>query len=261
MNVSSIGTAQLNMSEALFRAVAGNEFFLCLQPQYQLPDRSIAGAEALLRWNDPAHGIRFPAEFLPAAEHYGYAETLDLFALEEACRCIHACLDAQVPAVPISVNISSPSLYAAGFFDAVKDCIRRYNVPPGHLSVEFSAAFAEQHPVALFKAIKQFHALQCGCVIDGFSKGIALLERLCAFEIDAVKFDCGAFARQKDKYNCSSYMETLAAAQRMQITFVCEGVAEEEQLQSLVRAGCTLLQGFALSPPVSSILFLKMLQA
>ncbi len=247
-------------AEALFHAVAGQAFFVCLQPRYLLPGLTIIGAEALLRWNDPPHGIRFPREFIGAAERYGYAETLDLFAFEQACLCIAQWRQAGVAAVPVSVNISTPSLYAPGFVSAVKDCIRKYEVPPALLAFEFSAMQAQEHPVALFKAIKQFHAFHCGCLIDGYQKDALLLERLCAFEIDAIKFYCGGL-RPEDTDAFAACLETLSAAQQMNLPLIVEGVEDEEQLKVLIDAGCTQAQGFALSPPVTPQLFLKMLLA
>lgn len=247
-------------AEALFHAVAGQAFFICLQPRYLLPGLSIVGAEALLRWNDPPHGIRFPREFIGAAEHYGYAETLDLFALEQACLCIAQWLQKGVAAVPVSVNISTPSLYAPGFVSAVKDCIRKHEVPPELLIFECSTAQAQEHPVALFKAIKQFHAFHCECVIDGYQKDALLLERLCAFEIDAVKFHCGGL-RPEDTESFAACLETLSAARQMKLPLIVEGVEDETQLNALIAAGCTQAQGFALSAPVTTQLFLKMLQA
>ncbi len=247
-------------AEALFRAVAGQAFFICLQPRYLLPGLTIVGAEVLLRWNDPPHGIRFPWEFIDAAERYGYAETLDLFALEQACLCIAQWRQAGVAAVPVSVNISTPSLYAPGFVSAVKDCIRKYEVPPDLLIFECSTAQAQEHPVALFKAIKQFHAFHCGCLIDGYQKDALLLERLLAFEIDAVKFHCGGL-RPEDTEAFAACLETLSAARQMKLPLIVEGVEDEAQLNALIAAGCTQAQGFALSAPVTTQLFLKMLQA
>jgi|GEM_PF-3879752 len=253
--------AEAALQEALNRALRQRQFFICLQPKFSLPERGIAGAEALLRWNDPENGIRFPGEFLEAAERNGYLETLDLYALEEACRCIRDWLDTGRAAVPVSVNLSKASLYAAGFPDAAWDCIRRYGLPPSSIEFEFSAAQVEQHPVALSRAINQLHALHCGCVIDGFAQGTQMLEHVLAFEVDAVKFNCRAFPRENRQAGIAACLEVIAAARRLNIALICEGVEAQEQLQALAAAGCRLVQGFALSMPVTTQMFTKMMDA
>lgn len=252
-----VAQAEAALQEALRIALQQRQFFICLQPKYDLPNRRIVGAEALLRWNDPQNGIRFPGEFLGAAEQNGYLETLDLYALEEACRCIRTWIDDGRAPVPISVNLSTASLYAGGFPDAARDCIRSHGLPPGYIEFEFSVAYVEEHPVALSRAISQLHVLGCGCVIDGFAQGPQMLEHIKAFEVDTIKFNCRASHANTGMAAC---LEVIAAARRLQLRLLCEGVEGQDQLATLGHAGCELAQGFALSMPVTAQLFTRMME-
>ena len=59
-------------------------FKLVYQPIVRLEDASIAGFEALIRWEHPRRGIVPPAEFIPAAEATGLIVQLGLFAMQKA---------------------------------------------------------------------------------------------------------------------------------------------------------------------------------
>ncbi|MEL7602162.1 MAG: EAL domain-containing protein [Bacillota bacterium] len=248
------------MQDGILGALRMRQFFICLQPKFELPGKRIVGAETLLRWNDPEEGILFPAEFLPAAEHAGYMEALDLYALEEASRCIRGWIDNQVPVVPISVNISAASLHAPGFCDAAVDCLSRFDVPPSGIEFEFSARFAQLHPAKLADMIECLHRYGFSCCIDGFSQKVEVsaLDHLSAFEVDTVKYNCRACDNRQEEC-ANSCASAFARAKELHIRMLCEGVERPQQLDTLYAAGCTLMQGYALSMPVSTGLFSRML--
>ncbi len=251
---------EAQLQEALAAALKARQFFICLQPKFSLPGRRIVGAEALLRWNDPEEGILFPAEFLPAAEHIGYLEALDLYALEEACRCVRSWAEQGIPAVPLSVNLSAETLRATGFCEAARDCLQRYDIPPAGIEFEFSAQHVRNYPAQLAKMISCLHKLDCACSIDGFSEGASVLTHLRAFEVDTVKFNCRGFAHANQQAGMAACIETLYAARELHMRMLCEGVELPCQLTALAAAGCELMQGYALSMPVSTHLFAQMLR-
>ena len=251
---------ETQLQSALAAALKARQFFICLQPKFSLPGRRIVGAEALLRWNDPDEGILFPAEFLPAAERSGYLEALDLYALEEACRCVHSWMERGIRVVPLSVNLSAETLQATHFYEAARDCLQRYDIPPAHIEFEFSAHHVRYYPAQLAKAISCLHKLNCACSIDGFSEDASVLTQLCAFEVDTVKFNCRSFVHENQQAGMAACIETLSAARELHMRMLCEGVELSSQLTTLAAAGCELMQGYALSMPVSANLFAHMLR-
>lgn len=248
------------MQEGILDALRMRQFFICLQPKFELPGKRIVGAEALLRWNEPGEGILFPAEFLPAAQQAGYMEALDLYALEEASRCIRNWIDNVIPVVPISVNISSASLHAQGFCDAVTDCLSRFDIPPSAIEFEFPARFAQVHPAKLANMIECLHQHGLSCCIDGFSQKAEAgsLEHLRAFEVDTVKYNCRACGSGQEEC-VDTCVGVFTRAKELHIRMLCEGVELPQQLDKLYAAGCKLMQGYALSMPVSTGLFSRML--
>ena len=247
------------LQNAIVSALRDRQFFICLQPKFRLPGRHIVGAEALLRWNDPEEGILFPAEFLPAAQRIGYLEALDLYALEEACHCIQNWRKKQMPVVPLSVNISVASLHAPGFCDAAVDCLSRHDIPCSDIEFELSYQFAQQHAAKLSNMIECLHRYGFSCCIDGFSDDGNRLEHLSAFEIDSVKLNCRSFQDKPKQVCLDACAQAVTRAKELGMQLFCEGVERPQQIDALAAAGCTLMQGYALSMPVSTGLFAKML--
>ncbi|MGN6521915.1 MAG: putative bifunctional diguanylate cyclase/phosphodiesterase, partial [Actinomycetes bacterium] len=75
---------RLALMESLRRTLDTN-LRVHYQPKVR-PDGSIAGVEALVRWEHPEQGLLLPGEFLPAAENSGLLIPLTLHVLDEALR-------------------------------------------------------------------------------------------------------------------------------------------------------------------------------
>ncbi|MDL2234527.1 EAL domain-containing protein [Christensenellaceae bacterium OttesenSCG-928-L17] len=247
------------LQDNILAAVRNREFFICLQPKFAFPERKIIGAEVLLRWNAPNDGIIFPAEFLSAARSAGLIELLDLYALNDACACLRKWIDAEAQAVPFSINISSSALYTPGFVEAAIDTVKKHNIPPEYLEFEFSSQFIKEFPEKLGKTIAYFHSLGYSCAIDGYAQPAASLAHVFAFDIDTLKLNCRSFAPDDSRIGMESCVKTLDATKAYDKRVFCEGVETPYQLETLLAADCRLLQGYALSMPVSTRLFEKMM--
>jgi len=69
----------------LFKALRKREFSLYYQPQFDVRSGSLVGLEALLRWQPPREPMRYPADFVPAAEQSGLIVDIGAWVLETAC--------------------------------------------------------------------------------------------------------------------------------------------------------------------------------
>lgn len=247
------------LQDGMLFALHQKEFFIVLQPKFSLPERAIVGAEVLLRWNEPDGGIIFPAEFISAAERAGLVELLDLYALEEACLCLRSWIDNKKPIVPLSINLSSPSLHTPGFVNAVNDCVTRHRIPHEYIEFEFSTQFMRAYPEELARTVTYFHDLGYRCAIDGFAHGPGTLPHVRAFEVDTLKLDCRSFAKDDEEAGVNGCVETYGATRKMDMQVLCEGVETPYQLKALSDAQCRYMQGYALSMPVSTRMFARML--
>src|SRR6202040_1015385 len=79
-------TDRLTLESDLRRAIEREEITILYQPIIRLEDRSVAGFEALARWDHPKMGRMSPAEFITIAEETGLIVELGLFVLERAAK-------------------------------------------------------------------------------------------------------------------------------------------------------------------------------
>lgn len=121
--------------EALRRAIEEDELELHYQPIHRVPDLTLAGAEALLRWNHPTVGLLDAEEFVPRAEELGLVPSLDRWATSKAVRQLEE-WPAGREGVPewIAVNVSDRSLAGLAFY--LEAILSRRQMDPSRLVIE-----------------------------------------------------------------------------------------------------------------------------
>src|SRR5699024_7313101 len=100
----------IRLESALRRAFERRELLLHYQPQVNLRDGTIAGVEALLRWNSETFGPVSPVEFIPIAEASGLIVPLGEWVFRLACEQSVAWTRAGLPPLRIGVNLSPRQL-------------------------------------------------------------------------------------------------------------------------------------------------------
>ncbi|MFO7324278.1 MAG: diguanylate cyclase, partial [Pseudomonadota bacterium] len=122
----------------LFRALSRREFSLYYQPQYRVSDGSLAGVEALLRWQPPGGAMRTSAEFVPAAEESGLIVDLGGWVLEAACAQLAQWREAGIAPPVLAVNLSVQQLRDVQLVPTLRRLLERHRLPPSSLAFEIS---------------------------------------------------------------------------------------------------------------------------
>ncbi|MGN6146985.1 MAG: putative bifunctional diguanylate cyclase/phosphodiesterase [Rhizomicrobium sp.] len=239
----------------LRRALELEQFDVYYQPIVHLPDESVTGFEALLRWRHPEKGLLLPKEFIGHAEETGLIVLLGRFALERAARDLsewqrYFPLE---PALSVSVNVSRRQFRDAQFGDLVRSTFAQYDVLPGTLRLEIteSAVAAGPDSVPVIAALK---ATGAGLVIDDFGTGLSTLGQLKDVPFDAIKIDKSFLSPGErggeDGPVILSSMVSLA--RDLQRDVVIEGVETEDDASRVKATGCEFAQGFYYSVPLSA---------
>lgn len=245
--------ADLNIENALRRAVEREEFTLHFQPILRMHDRSILGFEALIRWRHPSWGLTQPGEFIERAEEIGIIRELDLWVLEQAIAQL-AAWRARIgphPALAVNVNVSAAKLLSIDLLHHVEQVLERYNVPGDRLGIELTETRLMEHPqeaVVLLKALKSHNVR---IYVDDFGTGYSSLAYLRRFPLDALKID-KLFVRSvlHDEDDRVIVRTIIAMARQLGLEITAEGIESEQQLTFLRDQGCHAYQGFLTSPPV-----------
>jgi diguanylate cyclase (GGDEF)-like protein/PAS domain S-box-containing protein len=249
------------IEQALRHAVGTSQIFMEYQPVIDLRTGRVASLEALMRWRHPERGVIPPGQFIPVAEKTGLIVELGLQALTEVVRQIRAWLDAEVPIVPIAVNVSPLQFDRTHFAAEVARVAAAAEVDPRWLKFEITESALMKEPDKLIGTLQTLRKLGSHVLIDDFGTGFSSLSYLDRLPVDALKID-QAFVRNLEGASAKTPIidAVLDLAQRLRLTTVAEGVETAEQAAMLKSRGCDFAQGYFYSKPVAARHCLKMLQ-
>ncbi|MEW6163857.1 MAG: EAL domain-containing protein [Pseudomonadota bacterium] len=240
----------------LRQALAQGELELHYQPQVNLRQGSITGAEALLRWRDPQRGLVPPGEFLPHVEESDFMATLGDWVLEAALRQIEDWL-AQGLRLKVSVNVAAQQLLQPDFIDRLRALLARHpQVPSELLGLEILETVVLGDVERVTGIIRAADELGIGFALDDFGTGYASLSHFRDLPVHILKIDQGFVRGMLDDPGNLAIIEAVigltAAFQRL---VVAEGVETEEHGLLLLRLGCNVMQGYAYGRPMPATEF------
>lgn len=250
------------VEDSLRRALKQDEFVLHYQPKIDLVSGTMTGAEALIRWQDPEHGLVYPAQFVPIAEQNGLIVPVGRWVLREACRQVQAWLDSGLRAVPVAVNISAVEFGHEHFLDGVARILKETGLDPRYLELELTESMLMHDAEASATVLEALKAMGVKLAIDDFGTGYSSLSYLKRFPIDTLKID-QSFMRDiaTDAEDATIVDAVIGMGRNLKQRVIAEGVETHEQLAFLQDRQCDVGQGFHFSHPVSAADFARLLVA
>ncbi|MCL2694075.1 MAG: bifunctional diguanylate cyclase/phosphodiesterase [Oscillospiraceae bacterium] len=227
------------------RAIQNREFIVYYQPKISLKNKSVVGAEALVRWKKPDGTLVPPGMFLPYLEKSSFIKEVDFYVYDEVCCNIRDGLNKGKTILPVSVNVSRVHLKDDDFIEKVKHLVEKYDIPPKFLEFELTEnAFLddEYRAVQIMTELREIGFLVS---IDDFGSGYSSLNLLKTLPVDILKLDRAFFGRSDLKENNAIVVTSIIdMANQMKISVICEGVETAEQVEFLKRTECDSVQGF-----------------
>jgi diguanylate cyclase (GGDEF)-like protein/PAS domain S-box-containing protein len=246
---------RLSLESDLRRAIERGEIKVLFQPIVRLEDRTIAGFEALMRWDHPRLGRLSPSTFIPIAEETGLIVGLGVFALERTARELAAWQRALEVEPPIfaSVNVSSRQLLRHDLLHDVKTVLARTGVHPGSLKLELTESLVMENPEYAAQMLQRIRHLGAGLSLDDFGTGYSALSYLQRFPFDTIKVD-QSFVRPGANGARSVLLRSIVKmAHELGLEVVAEGAETESDAIELYQVGCEYAQGFAFGEPMSAL--------
>jgi diguanylate cyclase (GGDEF)-like protein/PAS domain S-box-containing protein len=250
-SMRAAATSHLQTVEALRRAVEDGDLIVHYQPIVSVSDRSIVGAEALVRLMHPLHGLMSPAEFIPLAESTGIIDVIGIRIFEVACAELSRCV-ALAPDMPFSmaINVSPVQLRSPRILE-LPAIARRLGVDPHRIILEITESSLLGEDEVMPEAIADLREHGFQIAADDFGTGYSALSHLKRLEIDVVKIDqiftAGVGTSTEDTVIVDAI---LAMSKALGLTVVAEGVETNEQLAALEARQCPQAQGYLFSRPV-----------
>jgi diguanylate cyclase (GGDEF)-like protein len=242
---------KLSLEHKMRRALERDEFVLHYQPKVCLKTGIVHGAEALIRWLDPEHGLVPPARFVPLLEETGLILDVGRWALQKALDDWRgrAASGGNVPRV--AVNVSATQLRRADFVDVVATALDGLRGSPHGLELEITETMLME---SVSENIQKLHALRDMGVhfaIDDFGTGYSSLSYLAKLPVDSLKIDRTFIMTMIAEPQSLTIVSTIISlAHALDLIVVAEGVETEDQLNMLRALGCDEIQGDIFSKPL-----------
>ncbi|HEY5489635.1 MAG TPA: EAL domain-containing protein [Gemmatimonadaceae bacterium] len=241
----------LLLENALRDALARNEFVLHYQPKLHLDTSEWSGAEALLRWNRPGHGLIQPAAFIPMLEATGLIVPVGNWVIATACQQVSEWASEGLGDIPVAVNVSGKQFLLGGVAPVVERALQDSGIAPDLLHIEITESSLMTRSEEAETLLRALRALGVQIAIDDFGTGYSSLAYLKRFPIDTLKIDI-SFIRDvtTSEDGAAIAVAIINMARSLKMRVIAEGVETQSQLDWLRQNACDEIQGFLYSRPL-----------
>ncbi len=243
---------RLLLEEQMHGALSRGEFRLCYQPKVALESGKIIGAEALLRWHNPALGEVSPLEFIPIAEQTGLIVPIGKFVLAEAMAMAAQWSQSYGRSFSMAVNLSPRQFRDPSLVPYIEAGIKESGVRAGSLELEITEGVLMNGYAYVDDALSALNSLGLNIAMDDFGTGYSSLSYLRSYPFDVLKID-REFINDitEDPADRELVNAAIAMAHGLGLKVVAEGVETKEQLEYLSAHGCDYGQGYLFGKPMS----------
>ncbi|MBQ0002330.1 MAG: EAL domain-containing protein [Treponema sp.] len=247
-----------NMME---HALKNNEFKVFYQPKYELSSECVAGAEALVRWENSELGFMSPGSFIPLFEKNGFITQLDMFVWESVCRDMQEWIESGGKPFAVSLNVSRADIYNPKLIKILTDLSDKYKVPRKYLHLEITESAYTDNPEQIIKTVTQLRNKGFPIEMDDFGSGYSSLNMLSEIPIDILKLDMGFVKNELEKSSGKGILGfVISLAKWLNLAVVAEGVETVEQIKILSSMECNYVQGFYFEKPLCKEDFFELMK-
>lgn len=243
----------VQLEDALKKAIKNEEFYLMFQPQYKTDGKELRGFEVLLRLHSSKLGSISPAIFIPEAEKSGLIKEIGDWVIRSSIQKFNTLKNNFSQKVILSINISAVQLTDPQFLDQIEDIIKTEK--PEGFEIEFE--ITESHFISdqeqVIDVLYKLKDLGISIALDDFGTGYASLSYLQHIPLDILKIDKSFI----DLISHNSTREKMMVAPLIEMSHqwgvkvIAEGVETVEQLHYLEDHNCDYVQGFLFNKPLS----------
>ena len=228
-------------------ALQQDQFEVHFQPLVNIESQTIAGFEALVRWNHPQRGLVPPGDFIPLAEEINLIGDLGLWVLRRATA------EAAQWAEPlkISINLSPVQFRSASLVDDILAAVAEAKLDPRRLELEITESVLLADTEHVLAKLHRLRDAGVSIAMDDFGTGYSSLGYLQKFPFDRIKIDRSFVTNMRERSNALSIIKAITdLGSCLGIATTAEGVETSEQLEELRNSGCSIVQGYLFSAAI-----------
>lgn len=243
-------TERFNLEKDLRTALDNNEFEVYLQPQVSVQNRRLIGAEALLRWNHPVHGIISPDKFIPIAEETGQIIEIGNWVIDQTARTLSRWKN-NYGLIRIGVNLSPMHFNDPHIGKYLQDIIHSTDIPACMLDMEVTESSTMKDIKQTIKILTEFKEMGIQTSMDDFGTGYSSLSYLKKMPLHTLKID-REFIKDIGTNGENSELASMIIhmCHTLGLNVIAEGVEYEHHMKFLLNNNCIEAQGYLFSPPM-----------
>lgn len=213
------------------------------QPQYDVEQKTVCGAEMLARWEHPTVGLIRATDFISLLEVNGKILDLDLYIFEEACKQIKKWVQSERMPVPIWINIFQHNLYETKFIDKVFELSKSYGIPQNLLGFEIRANLLALENMEILETIQHYHERGFLVCVDRFEPS-SPMSILYNYPLDRIKITSEYLELAKRSARVKKGLQNLISfSQDLNISVCGKGVQTKADEELLAEVKCETVQG------------------
>ena len=242
---------RLALEHRLREAIDAQQFELYYQPQVNIVSGDIESVEALLRWNDPEHGLMLPAAFLPVLESSGLIIPVGRWVVQRAMEDCDRWRRAGLRPVRVAVNVSAVQFRGRAFVDFMLDLVKDWPRDPRGFGIdlEITETALLQDIDGAGRQLRELRAAGIRVALDDFGTGYSSLGLLSKLPVDLLKIDRSFVKGLPGDHTSMTLTRTIIGlASAFGLLTVAEGVETAEQCKLLRLLNCDQAQGLLSLP-------------
>lgn len=252
---------EVKMNEEIRKGLKNNEFFLYYQPVFSLKNEEMVGAEALIRWNHPEHGLITADKFLDVAKKTGLVVDIGEYVFREAIKQRKQWDVLGLKKFKITVNLSLKEMQVNTFIEKLSSLFEHYSVSPKDFNLDITEHAAMSNIEQTLMDFKLFEELGLSLSLDHFGAGYSSLKYLQALPLSMVKIDRSLiFDLYFNLDHQIAVKSMISLIHGLGFEVVAEGVETSKESSLLVNLGCDYAQGYLFSRPLPAIEFQELLK-
>ncbi|USD63968.1 EAL domain-containing protein [Vibrio sp. SCSIO 43136] len=230
-----------------------SQFHLHFQPMVDVSEKTLCGAEALLRWYHPEKGLITPDKFIEIAESSSLILDIGQHVIESTCRQLSHWQHKLSPDFYIAINLSALQLCRQDLIRLLSEQLEKYQLSPSRIHLEITEHQLMLDETKARRILKQLREMGFKIWLDDFGTGYSSLNYLRKFQFDGIKIDRSFLSQSKScEFDRQLVASVVEMANQLGIHTVAEGVEIQEHLDFVQSIGCNTAQGYLFGRPASA---------
>ena len=238
-------------------ALDRDEILAHYQPQLDISNNQVVGAEALVRWQHPERGLLMPADFIDVAETSGLIIDISEKLIRETCRQGKEWQSAGMAQFCLAVNVSPSQFKDENFVGMVETILTETGFDPEWLELDITENLVMNDVDRAIVWLQQLRKIGVSLAVDDFGTGHFSLAYLKKFPIQKLKIDRSFVDHLTDEKGDAAITDAMSKlGQCLDLEVIAKGVETQEQVDALLSMDCHKVQGLFYGKPLSADEFL-----